>query len=100
MPTPSIHQSAVIIDFHCDSLLDVRNDTRSLTVRSDQGHIDVPRLREAGVTAQVFALWSEPNLRSQATLQVMRSLDAFYATLDESEGRHAPGHRGRRYRAL
>jgi membrane dipeptidase len=87
MPSPSVHQSALIIDFHCDSLLEARDGSRSLTVRSDHGHIDLPRLREAGVTAQVFALWAaEPELRPRSTVQAIRLLEAFYTAVDESHG--------------
>lgn len=86
MPSESLHRSSLVVELHCDSLLDARDGKRPLSVRSDQGHIDVPRLREGGVTAQVFALWAEPDQRTSATLQVLRSLDAFYTTLDESKG--------------
>ncbi len=86
MPSESLHRSSVVIDFHCDSLLDARDGRRTLTERSNEGQIDVPRLSEGGVTAQVFALWAEPDQPARATLQAMRSLDAFYTTVDESAG--------------
>lgn len=46
-----VHDRLVIADLHADSLL----WHRDLRRRSTRGHLDLPRLREAGVTLQVFA---------------------------------------------
>jgi microsomal dipeptidase-like Zn-dependent dipeptidase len=45
-----LHRSSFVIDLHADSLL----FGRDLLVRSDIGHVDLPRLREGGVALQVF----------------------------------------------
>ena len=60
----------------------------------DPGHIDV---HEAGVTAQVYC--GRSRTAPQATLQVMRSLDAFYATLDESQDAMRLAQPGRQHQA-
>lgn len=52
-----LHQTALVFDGHCDTLLDVAAGKRSLTERSTEGHVDLPRLREGGVNAQIFACW-------------------------------------------
>lgn len=62
IPNPSerargFHRTALVLDLHCDSIM----SERDLLVRSEQGHLDLPRLEEAGVRAQVFAIWSDPN---------------------------------------
>jgi membrane dipeptidase len=68
----SIHKEAIVIDTHCDSLKcmlheftqprnsmwDYRGDI-GLGVKSNIGHVDIPRLLEGGVTCQVFAISSE-----------------------------------------
>lgn len=48
----SVHDGAVVVDLHADSLL----WGRDLLERSPVGHVDVPRLREGGVAVQVFGL--------------------------------------------
>jgi len=46
-----LHDSLMIGDWHADSLL----WNRDLNVRSDRGHVDIPRLTEGNVALQVFA---------------------------------------------
>jgi membrane dipeptidase len=46
-----VHDRLFVADLHADSLL-WRRDLRR---RGSSGHVDLPRLREAGVTLQVFA---------------------------------------------
>jgi microsomal dipeptidase-like Zn-dependent dipeptidase len=46
----ALHRSSPVVDLHADSLL----FGRDLLVRSDVGHVDLPRLREGGVALQVF----------------------------------------------
>jgi microsomal dipeptidase-like Zn-dependent dipeptidase len=46
-----LHRSLSIVDLHADSLL----WGRDLAVRSDHGHLDVPRLIEGNVTLQALA---------------------------------------------
>jgi len=50
-----VHCEAVVIDTHCDSLACVLRGERPLHERSSIGHVDFPRLKEGGVTGQVFA---------------------------------------------
>ncbi|MFO7675517.1 MAG: dipeptidase [bacterium] len=50
----------VVIDLHCDSLEAHVEGRRDIARRSNAGHLDLPRLVEAGVTAQVFAIWTDP----------------------------------------
>jgi membrane dipeptidase len=47
----ALHKTLTIVDLHGDTLLWKRN----LLERSDQGHIDLPRLEEGNVALQVFA---------------------------------------------
>ena len=79
-----LHRSCILFDGHCDTLLSVVEDHRSLLERSSRGHADLPRLREGGVTAQVFALFARPNALGGApqTWEALRLLDAFYKALD------------------
>ncbi len=46
----ALHQSLAIADLHCDSTLWARD----LTLKSDYGHVDIPRLGAGNVGVQVF----------------------------------------------
>ncbi len=90
----SLHASSVIFDGHCDTLISIRDGDRRLgercQVQPDGGvissqHIDLPRLLEGGVTAQIFACFVRQQfLPSDATNEALRLIDAFYRALDEN----------------
>ena len=46
-----------IVDGHNDALLRVRRSGGSLLERAEDGHLDVPRAREAGLAAGFFAVF-------------------------------------------
>jgi membrane dipeptidase len=78
-----VHQASIVFDGHCDTLLQVLDGKRRLGQRSPMGHLDLPRLKEGGVTAQVFAVFIEDvYLPAGATRQTLRVLDCFYEELD------------------
>lgn len=63
----ALHDSLVVVDGHCDTALDLVGaswgDTpkpaRDFLSRGPGGHVDLPRLREAGVTCQTMALFTD-----------------------------------------
>lgn len=80
----TLHHDAIVCDGHCDTLGDVLAGRRSLVERSDQGHIDLPRLRAGGVTAQIFACFVPVHeYRRGAARHALQRLDAFHRTLQE-----------------
>jgi len=98
-PTPeqrvsSLHASSIVFDGHCDTLLSIRDGERRLAERREsqpQGdithslHIDLPRLREGGVTAQIFACFVRARyLPADATNEALRLIDAFYRSVEEN----------------
>ena len=90
----SLHASSLIFDGHCDTLISIRDGDRRLgercQVQPDGGvtssqHIDLPRLLEGSVTAQIFACFVRQQfLPSDATNEALRLIDAFYRALDEN----------------
>jgi len=54
-----LHQEAIVVDTHVDTLQRVVRGA-DLGTRSDQGHVDIPRLREGGVDLEFFAVWVSP----------------------------------------
>jgi membrane dipeptidase len=80
-----LHRESIVFDAHCDTLQEVLADKRRLGERSEEGHIDLPRLREGGVTAQIFALFVSPNyFPGGAARQALRLLDVFYQEMEEN----------------
>lgn len=87
-----IHRDSIVIDAHCDTILRVAGretsepDEFDFFRRNESGHIDLPRLREGGVTCQVMALYIEPQYKpARSARRVLELLDAFYSLLDETE---------------
>jgi membrane dipeptidase len=92
-----VHREAVVVDTHCDTLKCLmpmftlpRNsqwDDRSdigMGVRSNLGHVDVPRLREGGVDCQVFAISSvRDRTRPYALRTAMEMIDIFYSECEK-----------------
>lgn len=79
----ALHRSAIVVDGHCDTLGDIAEGQRGLGERSDLGEVDLPRLREGGVTAQIFACFVPVHeYRRGATRHALQRLDAFHETLE------------------
>jgi len=89
----AIHKDAVIIDGHCDTILSVvgrgvfgYSEKRNFFEKNDYGHIDLPRLKEGGVTCQVMALYIEPQYKpTRSARRTLQLLDAFYDLVEQSE---------------
>lgn len=81
----TIHRNAVIVDGHCDTLEVVLKDDLDLSERHDQGHVDLPRLRDGGVTAQIFAVFTAHIDRPVAFDPLdlaLRMIDGLYQQLE------------------
>jgi membrane dipeptidase len=52
-----IHRSAIVVDTHQDVPYRLGKEWIDLSKRSGTGHVDVPRLKEGGVTAPFFAAY-------------------------------------------
>ena len=79
-----LHQDAFVFDGHNDAAIRLL-DGEDLSGRLEGGHLDLPRMREAGFDGGIFALRSDPE--SERPLEV--TLDAaarFGAFLEETSG--------------
>ncbi len=54
-----LHHDAFVFDGHNDAALRLLAG-EDLSSRLDGGHLDLPRMREAGLDGGIFALWSDP----------------------------------------
>src|SRR6266496_918405 len=52
-----IHASLIGMDSHIDTLQRVLNENVDVSRRQPTGHVDLPRLKAAGMVAPFFALW-------------------------------------------
>ncbi len=50
----------LLVDLHTDALYEHMRGRKDITRRSDQGHLDIPRMKEGGLNGQVFAVWVSP----------------------------------------
>jgi len=77
----------LIADAHCDSMLDVIRGVRHLYTASSKGHVDFPRLREAGVKIQVFALFIESIYKPNGALKrALQMISAFFDEVEAADG--------------
>ncbi len=79
----TLHFDAIVVDGHCDTLGDVLEGKRTLAERSTLGHVDLPRLREGGVTAQIFACFVPIHeYHRSATRYAMRMIDVLHQAIE------------------
>jgi len=77
----------LIADAHCDSMLDVIRGQRHLYYCSKQGHVDFPRLKDAGVKVQFFALFIESIYKPSGSLKrALQMISAFYEEIKMAGG--------------
>jgi membrane dipeptidase len=88
-----IHSESVVVDTHCDTLMQFMPSqyggapARKLGVRSDKGHLDLPRMKEGGVDCQTFAMYTgRREGQPDALLTAMQMTDVFYREMEENEG--------------
>lgn len=96
MDAKQLHSESIIIDGHCDTLIPVRDglkdlmkgfkpeaaETPSALLRRYTDHVDIPKMRQGGLTTQMFACFIRHQyLPSQAAVEVLRMIDSFYQTV-------------------
>ncbi len=70
-----LHRRFPVVDGHADSILMVLDGKRSLTERSESGHIDWPRALEAGLTCTIQTAFPDPIYYPVAPRRVGESID-------------------------
>jgi len=82
-----VHRDAFVMDAHCDALMRAVDDGIDLTVRNAEGHVDLPKLRDGGVDAQVFALWADPDeWKGEFRARIDAMIAAYDAMIEKSAG--------------
>jgi len=85
-----IHRDSLVFDAHCDFLSLAVWDGRRFDRRLDYGHLDLPRLLDGGVSAQMFAIFTLSQRHPTAehsTVEALRQVEAFHQLPQHSAGR-------------
>lgn len=88
----ALHDEVLAIDLHADTPKLMHAFEYDISRRHEPplpraaylGHVDVPRMREGGLAAQIFGMWTFPYPRSGCAASVHKQLDA----LDAAAARH------------
>ncbi|HEU5259820.1 MAG TPA: dipeptidase [Gemmatimonadales bacterium] len=92
-------QQPIVVDGHIDTpqrMLDLKSD---IAARLSDGHVDIPRMREGGLTAAFFAIWVDarygPGTAFKRALALIDAVQALVDTHPEVElARNADDVRG------
>jgi membrane dipeptidase len=78
-----IHAETIGVDSHIDTLQRVLNGHEDISRPTGKGHVDLPRLREAGMRAPFFALYVPTYYKgSEAVRRTLQLRDAMQSLLD------------------
>jgi len=56
----SLHQRAILIDMHADTVQRMLDEGADINAPLADGHLDAPRMKAGGLDAQFFSIWVEP----------------------------------------
>ncbi|MEE8112676.1 MAG: dipeptidase [Acidobacteriota bacterium] len=74
--TEEVHRRAIVVDGHSDTLWRVLDQGVDIGIRTVDGHMDLPRMREGGIDAQFFAIWPAPEYGPHYIRRTLRLIDA------------------------
>lgn len=78
-----LHTKYPVVDGHADSILDSLEGKRTLHQRSDTGHIDWPRCREARLACTVQVAWPKPEYYPVAPKRIGQAIDALLTEIEK-----------------
>lgn len=82
MDPKTLHNNALVIDTHIDTATHLLWRSPDFSQRLDEGHVDIPRLREGGVDAAMFAVWIDEGFSNEAALKLaLRGIDTIHQTV-------------------
>jgi membrane dipeptidase len=71
-----------IVDLHCDTISEITASDEALL--SNGRHFDLLRAKEAGVSLQVFALFSSSREADSSLREILMQIDKFYQELEQN----------------
>jgi len=84
----AIHQRAIAIDMHADTVQRMLDEHVDLLTRLRDGHFDTPRAKEGGLDAQFFSIWVEPQLFGGGGPAAIKRADDQIAAIRELARKH------------
>lgn len=84
---PSLLEASIVLDLHCDTPMLITDEGYDLGQRHDYGEVDIPRMREGGISGVFFSIYT-PVSQSAASAK-QHSFEIIEAVVAEV-GRH-PG---------
>jgi membrane dipeptidase len=61
-----LHRRSLVVDTHIDTITHLMARHPDFGVRLEAGHVDIPRLREGGVGAALFAIWLDDDVYDES----------------------------------
>jgi membrane dipeptidase len=83
----AIHDSAIIIDTHADTPQRFLDQGFDLGTVTDDGHVDLDKIRRGNLAAEFFSIWVEPSFKGQYAHRALDLIDSVY----EQARRHPDG---------
>ncbi|MEG6615677.1 dipeptidase [Peptococcaceae bacterium 1198_IL3148] len=86
-----LHQSTVLLDAHCDTLLKLHQHKKSLGDNLTNGHIDLGKLKAGGVNVQFFAIFIDPDYgEARGCQRALELIDVYYQQCDQYQDQIVP----------
>lgn len=91
----ALHNEVPVIDLHADTPMLVsktgydpnkRHSRRLPKQLNLVGHVDTPRMREGGVSAQIFGMWTVPYPERLCPASIHKQLDVMDRAIEDSNG--------------
>ena len=87
MDPKALHNDALVIDTHIDTATHLLWRSPDISRRLNEAHVDIPRLREGGVDAAMFAVWIDEGFSNEAALKlVLRGIDTIHRMIETHSG--------------
>jgi membrane dipeptidase len=85
-----IHAALLTVDTHCDTPMDIYSSGFDLGVRHDDGCVDFPRMKEGGLNAEFFAVFTGQGQRDDSTLnkvhkKALAIFDAIHKNVEKNK---------------
>ncbi len=83
MNAAELHRDSIIIDTHVDTATHLLWRWPDFSQRLETGHLDIPRMREGGVDAVMFAVWIDEGFSNEDALKlVLRGIDCIHRLIE------------------
>jgi len=83
-----IHEKILSVDSHCDTPMDIMEENFNLGEKHKEGCVDLPRMKEGGLDAEFFAVFTQQGPRDDSTFtlvheRALKTIDAIKRNVTE-----------------